>query len=313
MKFGGGGDTIVYSLVSSRFFSYEKNREELHEVYGGKPYYTSWSGLSGAGFLEPDPETNDLLLFGWYRTDAGREQSDATTVHSVDGREVFGYAPITSHGGIDVTAPFVLTDGRKVAFVHASQVQSTLLAWNQTSGREITLVWYDGEGVERELVFMLHNPSHFRGVRATRFVDLREPREVVIASGYYRGSGETMFERKLGIVKSGEEWYHISPDGFFDQRWLEDPRQSADEQIIGTWMHTTGGLFWRRRYDNSVEAFMEAEAGFAHEEYYTVLEWYSKAVWDWEEIFAERLRERAEASARAEEEADIVIDISPED
>ena len=65
VDFGGGYDSIIYSVKENRFYSYEQETEEVHSRYAGRQYYSSRSGMSGAGFLEVDPANNDLILFGY--------------------------------------------------------------------------------------------------------------------------------------------------------------------------------------------------------------------------------------------------------
>lgn len=110
VSFSGGEDTIIYSTRNDRFFSYEMDSSLIHELYGGKQYHISKSGLSGHGYLTPDPD-NDMLIFGYYRTDAWQGQHKKIVGITGSGQPIFGYAPIKSHEGIDSDYPFVLTDG----------------------------------------------------------------------------------------------------------------------------------------------------------------------------------------------------------
>lgn len=129
LAYGGGTDDIFLSIKAKRFFSYEKDREEIHELFGGKAYYTSRSGDSGAGWIN---EEADLILFGFYRTDA-RNQQHREIVHMENGKEIFGYIPIISHGGINTSEPIVLTDGKMVVFLpHDPElVTKTLINWGK--------------------------------------------------------------------------------------------------------------------------------------------------------------------------------------
>jgi len=303
VRFSGGYDSILYSVKDNRFYSYEREIDELHARYGGRQYYSSRSGLSGAGFLEVDPANNDLIIFGYYRTDACCEQH-RETVHLVDGQPVFGYAPIISHEGIDNNAPFVLTDGSKVAFVSAWNVRDILLGWKEIEGKEIELTWYDQYGYAGRLTFQLYNPDHFRGVRATRFIDLRYARE---QKGDLQPRYEVLFERKLNICTNGSRWFHLHIDGFLDLMWDEDPRQIVGEIVAG-WQGTGDGLYWRRGR-TGVEAFIEIPRAslnggkyvvegetsewIDYEENFSVLEWFSKEVDEWKEYFRSKLLTKA--------------------
>ena len=123
VSFGGGSSSVLFSVRDGRFFDYEKDTEELHTRYGGKQYYHSCSGMSGAGFLTDE---GDLISFGHYRSDAGHEQSRATVHRTKSGQEIFGYAPTISHGGIDNSMPFV---GRQQGCVRAQPRCRFYPAW----------------------------------------------------------------------------------------------------------------------------------------------------------------------------------------
>ena len=308
LAFGGGYDTIIYSVKKNRFFSYEQERTEIHQIYGGKQYYESRSGLSGAGYLEIDSVQNDIILFGYYRTDAGSGQ-EKMTVHTIiaKNQRVFGYAPIISHEGIDHSAPFVLTDGEKVAFVSDCDVRDNLLGWEEIKGKEITLTYYDRYGNNRKLAFQLYNPNHFVGVRATRFVDLRSPREE--AKAVQLEELESVFARQLSISKEmkDERWYHINVDGILDMKWDEDPRNIKGEIVAG-WYGAGDGLYWRRGR-NGVAAFMEIKRAdlnggkyvvegetsefIDYEQNFSVLEWFSKEVDVWKGHFVTQVTKKA--------------------
>lgn len=304
VDFGGGYDSILYSVKDNRFYSYEQETEEVHNRYGGRQYYSSRSGMSGAGFLEVDPANNDLILFGYYRTDASGEQKIAI-VHTVNGQPIFGYAPIISHEGIDNSAPFVLTDGNKVAFVYADQVRDTLLKWEEIEGKEIGLTWYDQYGDANKLTFHLCNPNHFRGVRATRFIDLRHARE---ATREMTTSSGSLFEQKLNLVnKDNCCWFHLNIDGIFDMKWDENPRDIEGEIVQG-WNGAGDGLYWRRGR-NGVQAFMDIKRSelnggkyvvegetaeyIDYERDFSILEWFSKDVDGWKPYFVGMLTKKA--------------------
>jgi hypothetical protein len=304
LEFGGGSDTIIYSVKENRFYSYENDTQKIHNRYGGKLYYSSRTGMSGSGFLEVSPAENDIIIFGYYRTDAKGEQSIAT-VHTVNDRPVFGYAPFISHGGIDRSNPFIITDGNKVAFVREYEVRETLLKWEGIDGKKISLTYYDEYGNDRELSFTLHNPDHYRGVRATRFIDLWRAREAVKRT---TTTSESMFEQKLGIVNNEDrQWFHLSLDGYFDMKWNENPR-NIEGEIVAGWNGTGGGLFWRRGH-NSVQVLMEIERSsmnggkyvvegqtaewLDYEENFSILEWFSKTTEEWTKYFETKLTAKA--------------------
>ena len=67
--YGSGTATVFWSLKTNRIFNCfnEEDRAALHEIYGGKQYYYSRSGSSGAGYLQPVMMDNDLVSLPVYR------------------------------------------------------------------------------------------------------------------------------------------------------------------------------------------------------------------------------------------------------
>jgi len=302
LEYGQGKDTVLFSAKTGNFFSYENDGEKLHETYGGERYYTSRTGLTGAGYLEVEPAKNDLIKFGYYRTDAACEQK-IETIHTANNRPIFGYAPITSHGGIDQTKPFVITDGHKVAFVASYEVRETLLDWEGVEGKEIIITYYSYQGYEYTGTFQLYNPQHFRGVRFTRFVDLESERRDT--NGLEPGS--SLFARKFSICEHEGRFFHLNVDGIFDTMWENDPRGILGEVVNG-WVSEGDGLYWRR-YSTTIETFMEIKrSDFAggkyvvqdetgewldYEQNFSVLEWFSEDPKDWKKYFLPKLTEKA--------------------
>ena len=208
-------------------------------------------------------------------------------------RPIFGYAPIIGHKGTDYSFPFVLTDGEKVVFVPSHEVRNVLLGWKEIEGKEIEVTWYDRYDDAKKFTFQLYNPWRYRGVRATRFVDLR----------YIREQNEL-----YPICTNGSQWFHLHIDGFLDKKWDEDPRQIVGEIIAG-WYGAGDGLFWRRRSEIEVEAFMEiprtelsnskyvvegeTSEFIDYEQNFSVLEWFSKGLDEWKEYFHSKLVKKA--------------------
>ena len=133
--FWGGLSDVLFSTKDGRFYFYEIESEEVHCKYGGQQYYVSRSGMSGAGFLLPKDENNDIILFGTYRVDIKGTEQAIKKVYSVNEEEtnwnrgletkkpIFGYTPIRAHKGFDFNFPIILTDGKKVCFVRVEDVK----------------------------------------------------------------------------------------------------------------------------------------------------------------------------------------------
>lgn len=141
VNYSGGVDTIFYEASTGIFLSYELDGDYIHEKCGGEQYYISNSGLSGAGYIE---RIEDLVEFGFYRTDVKNEQRRKTVFKTepdftsnaayTEYREIFGYVPIASHNGLcfndkEKAYPIVLTDGKLVVYSHPSNFYNWLKKW----------------------------------------------------------------------------------------------------------------------------------------------------------------------------------------
>jgi len=278
MVYNGEADTILFSIKEKSFFSYEKDREMLHDRFGGCQCYTSHTGLSGEGFLAP-PADHDLVMFGYYRTDIKGVQQQKDVVHTTDGGcPIWGYAPIASHKGISNDSPFVLTDGKKVALIPEHLVLETLLGWEGVEGKDYKTAYYRFDGAESFLPFQLYNPYRFRGINVVRFLNLRVAREDVVVDVRF----SSLFEKKTKIIPirfQGEtNWFHYSPLGFFDQMWSKDPQFIIGE-IANGYVGNGNGLFWRRSGTGVQIFFMKG--GEEVEEESSTLEWFSRNINEW--------------------------------
>ncbi len=301
-------------MKQKRFFSYEKNREEVHELFGGKDYYTSRSGDSGSGWIN---EPNDHIQFGIYRTDA-RDQQYKKVVHVLEnGKEIFGYMPIISHGGMDREEPIVLTDGTMVVFLpHDPElVIKTLVNWGcwknnlyEDRGYNIPKVsviedtLYDLNGKKKEIKWALINFG-FYGLRATRFIDLRQYRHQI------PDGNDNILMKKLSIFKVPEKevWLHSNRDGVFDEKYENDPRKTKG--IFSGWESLGNGIFFKRK-NSQIECFIETKRSeYANgkwwienelsewidfEQNFSVIEFFSKTEEKISEILHEGLRKKAQ-------------------
>jgi hypothetical protein len=66
--FDNSGETVIYSFSKNRLYSFKFQLNELKEDYDAEQYYTSCSGVSGAGWVKG----SDLLIFGTYRVSPER-------------------------------------------------------------------------------------------------------------------------------------------------------------------------------------------------------------------------------------------------
>lgn len=292
LQFDGHGSTILWSISRRQFFAYETDRDELHSLFGGKSYYTSRSGCSGAGYIIPDPG-EDLIELGLYRPNTiGEQDQKAVLLSSPMGwghRRLYVYVPWVSHRGISFgQSPFVVTDeeGKKIVFTRGhDDLLSTLLGWENINGRTICQEAFLQNGESILFSFQFVNEARFRGVRPTRFLsgeEIRSCREWRIEDDMEEVDH---FRIRLRIVKGyGDVWLHRHADGFSDQKWSEDPRKITGH-IVSGWIGAGDGLYWRKG-PTLVEAFC-----LSHEEKIGLVDWFSKSADEWKAYFLAKARE----------------------
>ena len=121
-SFGSGTGTIFVAMRAKKiyFCLNSKDREELHRIYGGKQYYWSRSGASGAGFLTP--KENDLLeVTGHYR-------AGITHLSEAYPTEMFGVNIMFSVEGIDLyKSPVVAEKNGIIYLLNEEQAVSALM------------------------------------------------------------------------------------------------------------------------------------------------------------------------------------------
>lgn len=259
LDYFGGSDTILYSVIDNKFFSYEMEFDEIHTLYGGEWYYKSCSGLSRSGYIS---NVDDLIEFGFYRTDCSNEQQKQI-VHCVDGKSIFGYVPIKSHKGIDPSMPVVLTDGQNIVFSSKNSVRDVLLNWRDLSKhlddpKKINCQYVEGgELINAE--FTLYNPTKWSKLNALRFADLREIRHD--HHNIQVDEERSLTEVRCGIYKNTNQnlWYHRSNLGYYDAVYNSNPYDDDELPIIiNNWCIDNDGIRFKRKGIN-VESFIEVE------------------------------------------------------
>ena len=97
LEFGGGLTTLFLELRKSglRVLDYELDYAYIHRKCGGRRYYTSHSGLSGAGWIK---SLKDLIQVGYYRCDTKYPMYDSHPFY-MNGCEVEIFLPYNLHGG----------------------------------------------------------------------------------------------------------------------------------------------------------------------------------------------------------------------
>lgn len=270
VEYGRGKDTPLFSITENKFYLYGQESNVLHTRYGGKQYYESRSGKSGAGFFQPTIGENDLIVFGHYRTDVSSVHEQRCRivwqfVQHMDLEPIFGYAPLDYHGGkIDQKRPFILSDGQTVVFLQDNEILETLKNWkkildneeNQLTTINIT-VYHPRTGAPEKVSYYLYNPHGFCGVNALRFVDLRRFRPTDNDRANYpsdnRISVRRMILTKIINIELNDDlerievplWLFTDKLGYFNTRLDVDPLKIRGE-IGDGWCGDGHGLIWKQ-------------------------------------------------------------------
>lgn len=273
------------------YYHPEHDRDRLHELYGGKNYYISLTGKTGAGYLNPSPK--DLLVeFGFYCVDRGHGPGNQQkmTVGNSGEAAIFGYCPIVTQGLPKWKKyPIVLTDGQKITFVHPDYVSETIREWDNLSwdkAIEIKVDYIKADFVcfaKKELEFKLLT-NYFRGVNALRFADLRkaqqEAKELirVIKDGNY--NAQNLWEQNLNVYYDGYsrvfvyDLMRIVKDVIFikDEQWPVEINGWAVER-------NDSKIFCYRQNRTDVEAFVsDLDANISYENIYSIYEFNAEVI-----------------------------------
>lgn len=269
VEFGGGADSVFYDITRREVISYEMAARAnmceqgfFHSRYGGKVYYRSRTGLSGAGWYESS-QAPQLIKFGWYRPDYLFGQQRQQVAVTSDKYALYGYFPIKVNEGIDRTMPAVLVQfgvlffdhPPVVAFVPVDQVDEAIRDWQKITD-EAKLVGvpycslyhaYKWEQSSMQLKFW--NQHRFRGINLVRFLeDMLDPiRKESGLSADERNKINTtsLLSDHMHIYPVAGKWAHWNSLGYCDQVWEQDPREMVGPLAEG-WIALGGGVFIRR-------------------------------------------------------------------
>ena len=268
VKWGAGESDVIWDMRSDGKFSYYQATSFFHEAYGGKNYYQSKSGKSGAGTLE---RADSLVKLNPYRTDVSELEFSSADEIIPQTRLVKVFAPLTKKC-LNQEAPFVLSDGHRILFTTGSRLSHDILNFDEHESDldnirkqiSIEVEWFDLYGNATTNAYILTIKENAQiGVDALRFADLRAPVDATYAgksdSDIYV-SQDTFFQGALGIIqveRMGEKtfWLHVNEFGYYDKRWDEDP-STAKGEIVDGWHGEGDGLFWKRK-GMSVACFIE--------------------------------------------------------
>lgn len=115
LMWGGGTSTLLLSFEDGQavVLDYEYDTEEIHRLLGGKRYYVSRSGNSGAGYVTRIPQEVGFIPVGLYRADVSPsgldyDRSFIRAIRCEQGRDMWIYLPYASHSGVVADTPAVI-------------------------------------------------------------------------------------------------------------------------------------------------------------------------------------------------------------
>jgi hypothetical protein len=308
LSFGGGLDTIIYDMSTRSKYSYKQESKEIHNLYGGKQFYVSCSGLSGKGFI--DKNLDNLLELGVYRiginTEIGIKIKD----------NISSYAPIWKNAK-EYDAPIVLSDGNQIVFTtQRNLLEDTMNFYDLVEDNpyhkhiEVNLKYYNewGESHSQKYNLFINNKCQRNGPDVRRFLNLSNIKPMNLDA--FSFSQNSFFQQKLCIDEvvdycQRHSWWHRNEFDYIDKVWKENP-STIEGEIVDGWYGDGEGLFWKRR-DLKIEAFMEVETitidgvGYCadqnkyteYEEEFPIVEWYHKEKTWIKEYFMEKITKKA--------------------
>lgn len=313
VSFGGGSSSVFFQILSKRVLSYSGNTEYFHENYWWKLYYISLTWLSWAGYLQPNISKDDLIEFGYYRTDASNQQfikKVKAACENTNYKDIFGYVPIKNPGGLDAISegPIVLTDWNNVVFCNEWEISHCLKTWNELpfKNKEFSFYWsYNNQNHKQTVNYNIYSTIDRYNLKPERFIDLRN---IIYQPEFSRESQGSLMERKLGIIQRHNEWFRIWFRGLLTSYCnFENPRTHV-WQLVYNWEGDWNWLFIRRSKDEQyIECFYEIERGllwkkYSHEhlgqwiefeENISVIDFFEKSVEEWNKYFYSKTLHKA--------------------
>jgi hypothetical protein len=225
LDFGGGHIDCLLNLASGQIERYrgdsrdfprygeEARADGIHSRLGGKQYYQSRSGSSGAGWVPAKPT---LKKIGTYRVDVGGVllgfNSEREFAPHVGEFEI--YAPFAYRGGDTGEHPVVVRErDDKITLLPEWQVAQFLRGETETEVREFAFTYLkDSASGEQKLVAKVHQPkAHYArdDGRATR----------LLVEGFHHAELEFVYPEGWATEGDGEFWKRLGfrrlPDGLY--------------------------------------------------------------------------------------------------
>ena len=224
LGWGGGAFDVLMDIRSRQLIAYssESAAAQVHETYGGKSYYRSRSGMSGAGWI---PGHMALRSVATYRVDSAYVEAPdlANVSETVPGLAII--APIDYHGGnVPHEWPIAVVKGFREPYDESYQSSYDQLYLLDAYGlgallvgeedqfedvgvgvRYVPSVW--AEATERVFPIRVRKGTHLGYRRA--LVGLFN-RELAFNAGEGEKAETNRFWMRLGIRQIGDRFFKIA-------------------------------------------------------------------------------------------------------
>jgi hypothetical protein len=236
---GNGISSVLYDTKKGKLLIYgdAQAREDLHNQYGGKVYYTSRSERSGKGYIE---NFEALIILGYYRIEGGIQPEWKYLTSEVQ-------VSVGLHNQFerDNSLPIVFLNKRTNVIVFGEKISDWKLAQDRENAKEIEIPWYNGNLTLQKRIIFFKNPYRFRGIDIRAFLDFSFPKKEAEAAK--EKSIRVIHHPSLEIwqYRNSDLYFHINQYEYIDKIW--ESEKDMLENLPNYWKTDDGKFFWRRK------------------------------------------------------------------
>lgn len=299
-------------------YANKKDRDLIHELFGGEQFYSSRSGICGMGYITNTNKANKVIKMGYYRVENREMKKQIIAyVDNDDYAPIFGYVPLIKVRNaeenfiIEHDMPIVLSDGDKVVYTYEKGITEVVVNWKKLPCKVCNIKYhYHTGGLADNFSFKLCNELKFRNLNAIRFLNIDE---IKFNSHESLIEDDSFLYRKLHLKKNKYGTFHLTREGFIDKFWEKNEViNNIEGDIVEGWQGTGKNLFYRRvgvkmqvfyEYETRASEFglnlFEDKPIHCFDEV-SVIEWYSKKVEDFIDLLKNKCFEEGKTSLKNE-------------
>lgn len=113
--------TLVINLQDKGVLNYYQSAEKIHDLYGGRMYYKSRSGMTFNGYLNPDPTIPIVLFEGYRSTTKHLTESSKNTIENTDIYIPADKGIPSDVNGFGYNEPVILITGKNIDIMYINQ------------------------------------------------------------------------------------------------------------------------------------------------------------------------------------------------